>query len=311
MENKPNLSSISSRRAFMKAGAAGTAVAVTVGASRGETAAEIPKTDVWVLHGTDNRKLMTKALEIIKQNGGFGKDVKTMALKVNAAWARTPEQGANTHPELVDVFLETVRKSGIKKIHIPEHPCNNAKVSFDRSGLEKAAKSNRCKMIDLKSEGKSFRTVEIPNGKKLKSAEVAGEFLDADAVVNMPVAKHHGGATLSIAMKNWMGAVKDRGYWHRTDLHQCIADFATFMKPVWTIVDATRCIMDHGPQGPAEVLKTPNLLIVSKDQVAADAYASSLFHDSPHAVKYLTYAEQMGIGVVDRNKMNIHTIEVS
>ena len=115
---------------------------------------------------------------------------------------------------------------------------------------------------------------------------------------------------ITMAMKNWMGAIKDRRYWHRTDLHQCIADFSTFMKPAWTIIDATRCIMDSGPQGPAKVLKVPNLLILSKDQVAADAYASSIFHDSPYAVKYLKLAEEMGIGVVDQARMNIHKIEV-
>jgi len=298
----------STRRGFVKMGAVGTTVALT---SSGSVSAEdIAKTDVWVLHGLDNRKLMQKAMNIIHDNGWFGENVETVALKVNAGWARTPEEGANTHPELVDVFIAGAKKGGVKKILIPEHPCNNAKIAFERSGIEPVAKAHKCKMIDLKTKQKSFREVQIPAGKKLKSAEVASEFLDADAVVNMPVAKHHSGATLTMAMKNWMGAIKDRRYWHRTDLHQCIADFSTFMKPNWTIIDATRCMMDSGPQGPAKVLKTPNLLIVSKDQVAADAYTSSLFHESPHAIKYLTYAEEMGIGVVDQARMNIHKIEV-
>ena len=297
------------RRDFVKLGAVGTTAALAAAST--STAGPGAKTDVWVLHGTDNRKLMKRAMKVIKENGWFGKDVKTVALKVNAAWARTPEEGANTHPDLMDVFIEESKKGGVKKVLIPEHPCNNAKIAFKRSGLESVAKSHKCKMIDLKREQKSFREVQIPNGKKLKSAEVASEFIDADAVVNIPVAKHHSGATLSIAMKNWMGAIKDRRHWHRTDLHQCIADFATFMKPTWTIVDATRCMLDSGPQGPAKELKVPNLLIVSKDQVAADAYASSIFHDSPHAVKYLRIAEETGIGTVDRSKMNIHQIEVA
>lgn len=210
----------------------------------------------------------------------------------------------------MDIFIEGAKKGGVKKVLIPEHPCNNAKIAFKRSGIEPVAKAHKCKMIDLQKNQKSFREVQIPQGRKLKSAEVASEFLDADAVVNMPVAKHHSGAMVTMAMKNWMGAVKDRRVWHRNDLHQCIADFSTFMKPTWTIIDATRCMMDSGPQGPAKELKIPNLLIVSKDQVAADAYTSRLFHDSPHAIKYLTYAEEMGIGVVDQARMNIHTIEV-
>ena len=310
MNIKPLYPEASTRRGFVKMGTVGTTVALTASAHP-VSAAENDKVDVWVLHGTDNRKLMQKAMNIIQENGWLGKDVKTVALKVNAAWARTPEEGANTHPELMDVFIEGARKGGVEKILIPEHPCNNARIAFDRSGLQSVAKSHKCKMIDLASQQKSFREVAIPSGKKLKSAEVASEFLDADAVVNMPVAKHHSGATLSMAMKNWMGAIKDRRFWHRTDLHQCIADFSTFMKPTWTIIDATRCMLDSGPQGPANELKVPNLLIVSRDQVAADAYASSIFHDSPYTIKYLKYAEEMGAGVVDQGKMNIHKIEVS
>jgi len=310
MKNQPFYPENATRRGFVKMGAVGTTAAALAASSSSATTVDNGKTDVWVLHGSDNRKLMQQAMNIIQQNGWFGPNVKSLALKVNAAWARTPEEGANTHPDLVDAFIEGAKKGGVKKIIIPEHPCNNAKIAFKRSGIESVAKAHKCKMIDLKTDQNSFREVNIPEGKSLKRTEVASEFLDSDAVVNMPVAKHHKGATLSIAMKNWMGIVKDRRWWHRNDLHQCIADFSTFMKPAWTIIDATRCMMDSGPQGPAEELKRPNLLIISKDQVAADAYASSIFHDTPHAVKYLTYAGEMGIGKVDFSEMNIHKIEV-
>ncbi|QBG47152.1 DUF362 domain-containing protein [Verrucomicrobia bacterium S94] len=295
-----------SRRTFVKTTAAGAAVAAASGA-RG-IASE--KTDVWILHGLDNRKLMEKAMAIVMENGGFGSGVKNLTLKVNAAWGREPEVGANTHPDLVDVFLEKAKKSGVEKIQIPENPCNAAKIAFDRSGIEKVAKKHKCKMIDLKKVQKSYRKVDIPEGRKLSEAEVAGEYLDADAIVNIPVAKHHNGTTVSAAMKNWMGIVRDRRHWHRTDLHQCIADFSSFIKPVWTLIDATRVMMDHGPQGPAKHLKKPNLLIVSRDQVAADACAMDIFELDPMEIKYLRYAAEMGIGVIDKSGMNIHQIEV-
>ncbi|WP_372797256.1 DUF362 domain-containing protein [Pontiella sp.] len=296
-----------SRRTFVKTTAAGTAVAAVAPSA---SAASSEKIDVWILHGKDNRKLMEKAMEIVMANGGLGTGVKNLTLKVNAAWGREPEVGANTHPDLVDVFLEKARASGVETVKIPEHPCNSAKIAFDKSGIEKVAKKHKCKMIDLQKDQDSFRKVEISKGRKLKEAEVASEYLDADAVVNIPVAKHHGGATVSCAMKNWMGIVKDRRYWHRTDLHQCIADFSSFYQPAWTIVDATRCMLDHGPQGPAENLAEPNLLIISRDQVAADACVMDIFGHQPRDIKYLRYAEEMGIGVIDKSKMNIQEIEV-
>ncbi len=294
------------RRGFLKVGAAGTAALAVPGALMAVPA----KPDVWVFHGTDKVQLMTACLKMINANGGFGKQARSLALKVNAAWTRTPEEGANTHPDLVATFLKGARDFGITKMDVPEHPCHRAEQSFERSGIHNAVKRAGGEMIDMKTEKRFYSDVTLDQGRTLTTARVTKHFLEADVVVNMPVAKHHGGATLTMAMKNWMGAVEDRGIWHRSGLHQCIADFATFMQPSWTIIDATRIMMDKGPQGPANTLKTPNLLVVSRDQVAADAFAATLFHDDPRTVKYLALAEEMGIGVVDAAGMNVHRVEV-
>lgn len=294
----------STRRKFVATTSAATAA--TVLASK---AAE-SQTDVWVIHGKNKTQLMQTALKVINQNGGFGPNVKKLTLKVNSAWARKPEQGANTHPELVDAFIAGALKSGVKDLLVPENPCNRADQSFDRSGIRAVCKKHRIEMIDLKKEEGHFRSVKIPRAVLLKEAEVASQYLDTDCIVNMPVAKHHSGTMLSLAMKNWLGVVKDRRVWHSTGLHQCIADFNTFIKPNWTIIDATRCMLDSGPQGPTQNMIFPDLLIVSRDQVAADTYAATLFHDNPLVVDYIRIAGEMGIGQNDLSKMNIHKLEV-
>lgn len=297
-----------SRRNFVKTGVlASAALSAAPSALRAETK---PKTDVWVFKGADNQALMAACMETIFANGGFGPNAKTVALKVNAAWERTPEQAANTHPDLVDVFLEKALASGVRVV-MPEHPCHRAQKSFPASGIQAVAEKHNVKMIDLKTEKKSFKEVEIPAGKTLKKEQVAREFLEADAVVNMPVAKHHGGGKLTISMKNWMGAVEGRKMWHAMGLHQCIADFSSFMKPTWAIVDATACMTSKGPQGPSEDMIYPQQVILSKDQVAADTVTALLFHDNPlEAVNYLAIARDMGIGETDTANMNIHNIEV-
>ncbi len=306
-----------SRRDFVRIGVIGgtaAAVAATLPVRADEKAAAPAtpaapvggaKTDVWVFTGKNKKALAAAALQVIAKNGGFGQGITRMALKVNAGWARTPEQGANTHPELVDAFLEGAKKAGIKEIVLPELACAPAADSFKMSGIGAAAEKHGAKMIDLAKNRAEFVPVEIPNGKKLTKAKVPKDFLDPKTViVNMPVAKHHGGAQLSIAMKNWMGSVIDRGFWHNNNLHQCIADFASFMKPSWTIIDATRIMTAKGPQGPGP-MKEPNQIIVSKDQVAADAVASTLFVDSPAKIGYLKIAGESGIGVSDLDKINI------
>lgn len=261
----PRAERIYSRRQFLEA-AAFSSAALSLGlTSSARAAAPATQPEVWVIHSPDARTLAVKALEIIGAHGGLGQGATTLTLKVNAAWARSPETGANTHPVLAETFLKGCRDFGIRTIRMPEHPCHRAEPAFGRSGLQDAAKAADTKLTDLSENRKAFTTVEIPGGKTLTEARVARDVLDTDVLINLPVAKHHGGATLSMAMKNWMGVVEDRGFWHRNNLHQCIADFATFIRPRWTVIDATRIMLDNGPQGPTRNMKTPNLVIVSRD----------------------------------------------
>lgn len=298
------------RRDFLTIVLAGGGTLLLPAATHG--AQQVPQTDVWVIHGPDKQKLMDECLKVIDANGGFGRNAKTLALKVNAAWAKAPELGANTHPDLVAAFIRGAKRAGVSDVQVPEHPCNRAEQSFTRSGILKAVQGAGGEMVDLKTEEKFFVDTKVPQGKSLTQTMVARQFLEADAVVNMPVAKHHRAATLTMAMKNWMGAVQDRHFWHRNDLHQCIADFSTLIKPGWAIIDATRVILKMGPQGGnvAYMKKPdPNLLIVSRDQVAADAYATVLFDTKPEEIGYLRLAGEMGLGTTDLSRMRVHNVE--
>jgi len=301
-----------SRREFVKTGVLGSAALAA--APRTVRAEVKPKTDVWIFKGEDPRALMAACMETLFKNGGFGKNVKKLGFKPNIPFGRTPEQGICTHPDLIDVFLEKTIKSGIKDIVIPERVGRSDAGAFERNGSGPVLKKHKQKVSPTKSKSSEFTVIEIPEAKSLKTVEVFTELLECDATVNMPVAKHHGGATMTITMKNWMGVVKDPRWWHRNNLHQCIADFSLFLKPTWSIVDATRCITSRGPGGPSEfdpnIMIYPNEVILSRDPVAADAVAARHFHESPHEVKYLSIAQEMGIGVIGQADMNIHEIEV-
>ncbi len=301
-----------SRREFLQAGVAGATMLLLPEPLLSATKVGKEKTDVWVFHGEDKSALIQACLNVIDENGGLGDDVKRLTLKVNAAWIRTPRQGADTHPELVEAFLKGCRQRGVRELLLPENTCDSAPQAFRESGISAAAQNAGAKLINLKADPGQFQPVKIEQGQRLREAEVARGFLETDAVVNMPVLKHHGATGMSGAMKNWMGAVRDRGYWHRNDLNQCIADFSSFLQPRWTLIDATRVLQTRGPKGPSRDMTFPNRLILSRDQVAADAYASRfLTPPGPERFAFLRHAHRMGLGETDPARMTVHPVEVS
>ena len=129
--------------------------------------------------------------------------------------------------------------------------------------------------------------------------------------INVPVLKHHSSTMLTVGMKNMMGVVWDRGYWHRNDLHQCIADFMTFRRPALTVVDAYLVMKQNGPRGlSAGDVALMQSLIVSTDPVAADAAAAKLFGVEPADIRHIQLAAEMNIGRMDLSTLSIDRIKL-
>ncbi len=291
------------RRTFlMTAGA--TAIAAPMGAAAADETVKLV-----VVHGSDIPKMVAVGLEKMGGAAKFFKAGGRVALKPNLAWKSTPEQGANTHPDIVRAVVQAAESCEVKQISIPENTCQPEKETFPTSGALAALAGTKAKLYRPKKT--DYVTVDVPQGKTCKIAKVTRDLLEADCLVNMPVAKHHGGATLSISMKNWMGAVDNgtRRAWHRDGLHQCIADFSTRLKPSLVIIDATRILLDHGPQGPGK-LAHPHEIIFAMDPVAADAYAATLFGKKPTDVPHIGLAAKLGVGCDDLTKVAIERVEV-
>ena len=289
------------RRSFLKTAAAAATVTAMPAAAQEKAAPT-----VIVVHGTDIPKMLAAGIAKLGGWDAFIKPGMKVALKPNVAWNSTPEQGGNTHPDLVKACVLAAQEKGAAKITIPENTCDPEDKSFKASGVEDTLKGTKARLY--RPAKADYKTVDIPDGKTLKTADVPKDILECDCLINMPVAKSHGGATLTIAMKNWMGSVSDRQVWHREGLHQCIADFCTFIKPKITIIDATRIMLTKGPRGPGD-LDHPHELILSTDPVAADAYAATLFKKAPFDIGYIKIGHEMGIGCGDLEKVKIERIE--
>ena len=266
--------------------------------------------DLVAVMGGEPAPMFDKAMAAL---GGIGKYVKkgqTVVVKPNIGWDTTPELGANTNPELVARIVEQCLQAGARDVFVFDNTCDTWNRCYANSGIEDAVKNAGGKMVPGNTEN-YYKPVTIPNGKRLKEAKVHELILNSDVFINVPVLKHHSSARVTIAMKNLMGIVWDRRFWHRNDLHQCIADFATWRNPDLNVIDAYRVMTRNGPRGVSQAdIVIKKSLIVSTDMVAADAASARIFGSEPGDIGHIRIAHEMGVGNMNLDELNIERIRV-
>ncbi len=266
------------------------------------------KTDLVVAHGTSPAKITRAAIDAIGGIKRFISRGDVIVIKPNIAWDRLPEQAANTNPEVVATVAQLCFEAGAKKVKVFDSPVNDPRRCYVQSGIEKALKPIG---VELKYvDERRFRDMNI-KGEALKSWPLYTEIFEADKVINIPVAKHHSIAKLTMSMKNWMGIMGGR----RSSIHQRIdeslADLMLVIKPVLTILDAVRIMTANGPSGGdlADVKKL-DTVIAGTDQVAIDSYGATLFGMKGNDLGYVRIADKMGLGTMDISKLNIKKINI-
>jgi uncharacterized protein (DUF362 family) len=310
---------MNTRREFLKTSIAlgATAYALT-GAGRllaveTDNKADSPqKRPVLVAVKDGSRKdMLDKALAELGGLPVFLKKGQSVVIKPNIGWNAPPERSANTHPELVGHLVALCLAAGAVSVKVFDNTCNPWRDCYTRSGIEEAVKAAGGEMVPGNDE-KMYRTVSIPGGRVLKEAKVHQAILDSDVFFNLPVLKHHSGSTLSASMKNLMGVIFDRGFYHRADLHQCIADFLTFKKPDLNILDAYSPMFRNGPRGKTvEDTVHKGMLFASADVVAIDAAGAKVLDYNPADIRHIEMAAALNVGVMDLNKVDVRRIKMA
>ncbi|MBU1862064.1 MAG: DUF362 domain-containing protein [Candidatus Omnitrophica bacterium] len=266
------------------------------------------KTTIAVALDTDKKKVLRAALDAL---GGIERWVKKgmhVVIKPNVAWARTPDEAANVHPYLVHHLIKFCYEAGARSVDVVEFPCDNYKSAFGISEVADAVERAGTRMRTLSyADKRDFVTIPVPQGKILKEVDIARCVLDADLFINMPVAKSHEAATLTMGLKNQMGTIYNCEYFHVHGLHQCIADLSTVLHPGLIVVDATRLLLTNGPKGPGEV-RVENKVIVGTDLVAVDAFTATLFGYTGNDIGHVKMAYDHGVGEIDLKRVDIKKI---
>lgn len=268
--------------------------------------------DLVAVKGGEPEIMFDNAIQSLGGMKSFVKKGQKVVVKPNIGWDASPERGANTNPGLVGKIVKACFEAGARQVAVFDNTCDNWTNCYRNSGIEKAVKDAGGTLVGGNSKS-YYQQIEIKQGIKLKSAEVHELILDSDVFINVPVLKHHSSAELSLAMKNLMGIVWDRGYWHRNNLHQCIADFASWRKPDLNIIDGYRVMMRNGPKGVSEKdVVLAKQLLISTDIVAIDAAATKIWNPKmePSEVDHIRIASEMKIGTMDLAALRINRIKL-
>jgi len=266
--------------------------------------------DLVAVKGGEPAPMFDKAMASLGGIERFVPRGSKVVVKPNIGWDVPPDRGGNTHPKLVARIIEQCLQAGAKEVSVFDHTCDSWSRCYKNSGIETAVKDAGGKIAPGNNEG-YYQKVSVPLGKRLTEAKVHELVLDADVFINVPVLKHHSSSMVTIGMKNLMGIVWDRWYWHRNDLHQCIADFISYRKPTLTVVDAYNVMKQNGPRGvSAGDIVNMKSLIVSTDPVAADAAAAMIFGAQPADVRHIQLAADMGLGRMNLKELSIGRIKM-
>lgn len=250
--------------------------------------------------------------------GGISKFVKKgnkVVIKPNIGWDKKPEFGANTNPDLVAAIVKDCLSAGASEVIVFDHTCDEWQACYKNSGIEAAAKAAGA-TIAFAHDEKYFREVSLPKGVRLKTAKIHESIIDCDVWINVPILKNHGGAKMTMSMKNFMGIVWDRRFWHANDLQQCIADCSTFYKmPSLNIVDAYRVMTQNGPKGKTtDDVVLAKALFMSTDIVAVDTAALKFFNQFKEMkieeVSHIQRAEQAKVGTTNLDAIKVERIKI-
>ncbi|MDY6861741.1 MAG: DUF362 domain-containing protein [Thermodesulfobacteriota bacterium] len=265
--------------------------------------------DLVIVHCKNPYSATLKAVECLGGINQFVSPGSRVVIKPNISWDRIPEQAANTNPMVVAALVEMALKEKPAKVTVFDRTLNDPRRCYFRSGIAKAAKKAGAKVKFVSD--RDFSLVQIKNSIVMNSCLINNDILKADCIINVPIAKHHGLAKLSMGMKNLMGVVGgNRGIFHQ-DINSYLVDLNKIVCPQLTILDAYRILLRHGPQGGLmEDVKLTYEIVAGADIVAVDSYGCSLFGIDPYEIGYIKLAHIAGLGEINIKKLKIKKINM-
>ena len=263
-----------------------------------------------VTRGSDAEQMVRQGMQALGGMERFMKQGADVIIKPNICIGYyTYEYAATTNPWVVAALVKMCLEAGAKRVRVMDYPFGGTgEQCYKKSGIADLVTAAGGEM-EVMSELKYVET-DIPDAVRLKKASIYQDILTTDLLINVPIAKTHSMALLTLGLKNLMGTMLNRESIHPS-FEQNLVDLATVVRPQLTIIDAIRTLMANGPTGGnLDDVKLQNTLIFSHDIVAADSYATRLFDKKPEYLRYVMKAAERGLGKADLTGLNIQEINL-
>jgi len=257
-----------------------------------------------IVRGSHRSETLELALKSIGGMQAYIKKGDRVLLKVNAAFASAPVLSATTHPELVAAITRLCFQAGAASVTVTDNPINDPASCFRLTGIEQAARSAGATVVFPQKE--FFRPFSLAQGQLIRNWPVLYQPLSRiDKIIGTAPVKDHHRSGASMIMKNWYGLLGGRRNIFHQDIHSIITELAMMVKPTLVVLDGTTTMMRNGPTGGSlSDLKETRTMIVSTDQVAADAFGATLLDKTVDQLAFIKKAEAMGLGTADFQSLN-------
>lgn len=257
---------------------------------------------VAIAKGSDPVETTVKALGLIEVDvvKALSRD-RPILIKPNYINSKSPSTGITTDGRVVEGVVKFLRDHGFKDVSIGEGSgFGETFEAFKEAGLNSVAERWNVPLIDLNQD----ESVEVrpPNPLSLKKVRISKTALESQ-IVSVPKLKPHRIATVTLSLKNMMGALAFKGTMHAgLSLSENIADLASILKPSLSVVDGIIASEGHETSGnPVEM----DLVIAGTDPVAVDAVGSEVMGIDPLDVKHVVFAEKKGLGTCDLGQITV------
>lgn len=253
---------------------------------------------VAIVRGTNPPGMVVTALHMVDAGQAVSVE-KPVLVKPNYVTTDHPSTGITTDCRVIDGVVSFLKQHGAKEILIGEGTgFRDTLEAFRVAGVDRVAERWNVRMVDLNKD--EFIEVRPPNARTLKKVKIAKTALES-TIVSVPKLKPHSGASVTLSLKNMMGAMTPKGSMHG-HLSQNIIDLASVIKPSIALIDGIIAGEGHETSGnPVEM----NLVIAGTDPVAVDAVGAAVMGISPDSVKHLRLAEESGLGTCDLKRIQI------